>query len=105
MRYIPTTPEERERMLQAIGVRSVDDLFADVPERVRLRRPLRLRPALSDPEVLRYLAELAVRETQVHNPLNDSSLHWRVMAQVSAPRSVRNACNARSSRSVQRPSS
>ncbi len=61
MRYVPTTPAEREAMLRAIGVRSVDDLFADVPERVRLRRPLRLRPALSDPELLRYLAELAER--------------------------------------------
>ncbi len=61
MRYIPTTPEEREHMLRAIGVASVDDLFADVPERVRLRRPLRLRPPLSDVEVLRYLRGLAER--------------------------------------------
>ncbi|MCS7235028.1 MAG: aminomethyl-transferring glycine dehydrogenase subunit GcvPA [Armatimonadota bacterium] len=61
MRYIPTTPEERARMLEAIGVRSVEELFADVPERVRLRRPLRLRPALSDMEVLRYLRALADR--------------------------------------------
>ncbi len=61
MRYIPTTPEERARMLEAIGVRSVEELFADVPERVRLRRPLRLRPALSDVEVLRSLRALADR--------------------------------------------
>ena len=59
MRYIPTTPEEREHMLRVIGVRSVEDLFADVPEAVRLRRPLRLRPALSDPEVVRLLRSLA----------------------------------------------
>lgn len=61
MRYVPTTPEEREYMLRVIGVRSVEDLFADVPDSVRLRRPLRLRPALSDPEVLRYLSALADR--------------------------------------------
>jgi glycine dehydrogenase subunit 1 len=61
VRYIPTTPEERARMLEAIGVRSVEELFADVPERVRLRRPLRLRPALSDVEVLRSLRALADR--------------------------------------------
>ncbi len=59
MRYIPTTPEEREHMLRAIGVRSAEDLFADVPEAVRLRRPLRLRPALRDPEVVRALRSLA----------------------------------------------
>jgi glycine dehydrogenase subunit 1 len=61
VRYIPTTPEERDRMLQVIGVRSVEDLFADVPASVRLRRPLGLRPALSDPEVLAYLRSLADR--------------------------------------------
>ncbi len=59
MRYIPTTPEEREHMLRVIGVRSVEDLFADVPEAVRLRRSLRLRPALRDPEVVRTLRALA----------------------------------------------
>lgn len=61
MRYIPTTPEERAHMLRVIGVQSVDDLFADVPERVRLRRSLRMRPALSDPEVLAYMRALAER--------------------------------------------
>jgi len=61
VRYIPTTPEERRRMLEVIGVRSVEDLFADVPQSVRLGRPLRLRPVLSDPEVLRYLGGLAER--------------------------------------------
>lgn len=48
-------------MLRVIGVGSVEDLFADVPESVRLRRPLRLRPALSDPEVLAYMRALAER--------------------------------------------
>ncbi len=61
MRYIPTTPEERAHMLRVIGVESVDDLFADIPQSVRLHRPLRLRPPLSDPEVLAYLRALAER--------------------------------------------
>lgn len=61
MRYIPTTTEERERMLGAIGVDSIEDLFADIPEGVRLRRPLALRPALSDPQVLATLRTLAAQ--------------------------------------------
>ena len=37
MSWIPTTPAEREKMLAAIGVTSVDDLFATIPEAVRLK--------------------------------------------------------------------
>lgn len=48
-------------MLRVIGVESVDDLFADVPQSVRLHRPLRLRPPLSDPEVVADLRALAER--------------------------------------------
>ncbi len=59
MRYIPTTPEERERMLRTIGVGSIDALFADIPVSIRLHRPLRLKPALSDPEAIAYLRTLA----------------------------------------------
>ncbi len=46
-------------MLRTIGVRSVEDLFADIPEGVRLQTPLRMRPPLSDPELVRYFRELA----------------------------------------------
>jgi len=37
-RYTPTTSEGREAMLAAIGVRTVEDLFADIPEALRLGR-------------------------------------------------------------------
>jgi glycine dehydrogenase subunit 1 len=36
MRYLPQTQKSRAEMLAAIGVKTVDDLFADVPKsRVR----------------------------------------------------------------------
>ena len=31
MRYLPLTDADRRRMLERIGVDSMDDLFADVP--------------------------------------------------------------------------
>ena len=34
--YIPATGEERQAMLQAIGLTSVDELFDVVPEAVRV---------------------------------------------------------------------
>ncbi len=59
MRYIPTTSEERERMLRTIGAGSIDDLVADIPASVRLQVPLRLKPALGDLETIAYLRALA----------------------------------------------
>ena len=51
MRFIPVTCEQRERMLRAVGVTDVDDLFEVVPERVRLGRPLDLPSGMSEPEL------------------------------------------------------
>ena len=35
MRYLPLTPDDRAAMLAAIGAKSVDDLFVDVPQAAR----------------------------------------------------------------------
>ncbi|MBX3516109.1 MAG: aminomethyl-transferring glycine dehydrogenase subunit GcvPA [Rhodospirillales bacterium] len=47
MRYLPLTEADRRSMLAAIGVRSVDELFVDVPAAARLDGPLAL-PAHAD---------------------------------------------------------
>lgn len=59
MRYIPHTPDDVSRMLARIGVGSLEELFVEVPAPVRLKRPLALPVALSEPELLRELRELA----------------------------------------------
>src|SRR5215831_19436118 len=61
MAYISLTDSDRESMLAAIGVESVEELFRDIPEGVRLRRELELPPALSEAELQRHLEELAAR--------------------------------------------
>ena len=48
-------------MLGAIGVGSLEDLFADIPESVRLGRELDLPPGQSEQEVYEHLAALAAR--------------------------------------------
>jgi glycine dehydrogenase subunit 1 len=58
-RYIPNTAEAARQMLEAIGVSSVDALFEQVPERVRLQRDLQIPPAASEPDLLAHLAALA----------------------------------------------
>jgi glycine dehydrogenase subunit 1 len=59
VRFIPHTPEDVRRMLEAIGHGSVEELFAAIPEESRLRRPLDLPGAASEQQVLAELTELA----------------------------------------------
>ena len=65
MDFVPMTAAERRAMLERIGVRDVEELFADIPEPARLRRPLDLPPPLSEAELLRHLRELAERNAHV----------------------------------------
>ena len=61
MSYLSLTDADREEMLAAIGVSSVDELFEQIPEGVRLGRELDLPPALGEPELVRHIEELAAR--------------------------------------------
>ena len=61
MSYLSLTDADREEMLAAIGVSSVDELFEQIPPGVRLDRELDLPPALGEPELVRHLEELASR--------------------------------------------
>lgn len=59
MPYIPTTPAEKEEMLRRCGMSSLEELFADIPDEVKLKRELDLPAPLAEAEVLRHLQELA----------------------------------------------
>jgi glycine dehydrogenase subunit 1 len=59
MRYLPKSPSERRQMLEAIGARSIDELFASIPEPLRLKRALDLPPAMSEAELIQYFHERA----------------------------------------------
>ncbi|MGE5509458.1 MAG: aminomethyl-transferring glycine dehydrogenase subunit GcvPA [Chitinophagales bacterium] len=61
MNFLPNTGRDRAEMLAAIGLRSVDELFSDIPEAVRLRRPLDLPAPLSEMELDAHLRSLAGR--------------------------------------------
>ena len=61
MRYIPNTEADRRQMLEAIGVGAVGELFADIPEALRLKRPLKIPPALAEADVVKRLRALAGR--------------------------------------------
>ncbi len=61
MGYLSLTDADRDEMLAAVGVSSVDELFEQIPEGVRLGRDLDLPPALGEPELVRHIEELAAR--------------------------------------------
>jgi glycine cleavage system P protein (glycine dehydrogenase) subunit 1 len=63
--YLALTDADREAMLDAIGVSSVEELFADLPEGVRLRRELDLPPALTEQELTAYFESLAAQNAHV----------------------------------------
>ncbi|MGA2836048.1 MAG: aminomethyl-transferring glycine dehydrogenase subunit GcvPA [Acidimicrobiales bacterium] len=50
--YIPHTDDEIDRMLGFLGLSSLDDLFAVVPEALRLQRALELADGTGEPDVL-----------------------------------------------------
>ncbi len=59
MRYLPKSQQDREEMLRAIGVRSIDDLFAPIPAEYRLKRDLKVPRQMAESEILDYFQQRA----------------------------------------------
>jgi glycine dehydrogenase subunit 1 len=69
-RYTSATDADRREMLAAIGVQSIEDLFADIPGSLRLGRPLDLDPGHSEQEVYEELRALARRNTSTEDEVS-----------------------------------
>ncbi|HKM66326.1 MAG TPA: aminomethyl-transferring glycine dehydrogenase subunit GcvPA [Candidatus Acidoferrum sp.] len=63
MRYLPKSPAERQEMLAAIGVKSVEELFSSIPEAYRLKKPLNLPGPFSEQEVIEYFQARAAENS------------------------------------------
>jgi glycine dehydrogenase subunit 1 len=59
MRYLPKSPADRKAMLQAIGARSIDDLFAPIPAEYRLERDLKVPRQMAESEIVDWFRERA----------------------------------------------
>jgi glycine dehydrogenase subunit 1 len=68
--YVSATDEDRREMLAAIGVSSIAELFADIPEGLRLGRELALDAGLSEQEVYDELRALAARNSSTEDELS-----------------------------------
>lgn len=58
-RYLPMTEQDQREMLDTIGVSTVDELFADIPEKVRFKGEYNIKPAKAETALLKELAGLA----------------------------------------------
>jgi glycine dehydrogenase subunit 1 len=54
MRYLPKSDAERRDMLASIGAPSIEKLFESIPEKFRLREPLKLPGPLSEAEIIDF---------------------------------------------------
>jgi glycine dehydrogenase subunit 1 len=66
VRYIPNSQADRKQMLDEIGVGSIEQLFAGIPEKLRLRRLLDIPRALTEPELLDYFRTRSARNASEH---------------------------------------
>jgi glycine dehydrogenase subunit 1 len=68
MTYIPHSSKERDAMLDTIGVKSLEDLFNDVPKKHRFPT-LQLPPALTEMEAATELGELSLGNENIRTNL------------------------------------
>lgn len=70
MSYIPNTAEDQEAMLARLGLPSLEALLTPVPENVRLRRPLDLPAAMSEPDLKRLLTSMAAKNKNLDTTIS-----------------------------------
>jgi glycine dehydrogenase subunit 1 len=68
--YLSLTDSDRDEMLAAIGVSSVDELFEQIPPGVRFERELDVEPALAEAELARLFERLADRNAHTGKELS-----------------------------------
>src|ERR1700760_4133225 len=57
MRYLPKSPADREAMLKAMGLGSVDDLFSPIPAEYRLNRDLKIPRQMAESEIVDFFRQ------------------------------------------------
>jgi glycine dehydrogenase subunit 1 len=62
--YLPHTPQDERKMVKAIGVTSVEELFQDVPQAIRMKEKIQLPPGKSEYEVIDFLRTLSNQNKQ-----------------------------------------
>lgn len=67
MRYLPLTQQEKEKMLQKIGVNSIDELFKSIPDGAKYKNNLPLDIPMDEISLINHLSELASKNKTFKN--------------------------------------
>lgn len=59
--YVPSTAQERQKMLASIGLCSIDELFSHIPDSLKLKGELNLPSGKSELEVCRTMEHIAAQ--------------------------------------------
>ena len=79
MRYLPKSPADRAAMLNAIGIRSVDELFAPIPAEYRLTRDLDIPRQMAESEIVDWFKQRAKENGEAYTSFLGAGayLHYR----------------------------
>ncbi|GGN63938.1 aminomethyl-transferring glycine dehydrogenase subunit GcvPA [Oceanobacillus indicireducens] len=58
-RYLPMTESDKLEMLDVIGIDSTDELFSDIPEEIRFKGELNVKPAKNEYELMKELTAMS----------------------------------------------
>jgi glycine dehydrogenase subunit 1 len=81
MAFIPHTPDDIVRMLESIGVQSIDELFDEIPRELRAGA-LGVPPAMGEMEVGRLLSERAASDGRPMNFIGAGAYEHHIPAPV-----------------------
>jgi glycine dehydrogenase subunit 1 len=70
MPYIPHTESDVAEMLKTIGVASIDDLFVEIPDNLKLKGNMNVAPGMDEYALGRFFSSLAAKN------LNATTLDW-----------------------------
>jgi len=87
--YVPNSDRDRDAMLRAVGVSSVEDLLAEIPEDLRFRGDLDVPGPLSELELERHMARLAALNRSLDDVL---SFDGAGIYDQAIPAAVRHVC-------------
>ena len=61
--YVPGTEQERTEMLREIGFESIEQLFAHIPEEVKVKDGLQIPEGMSEFEVRKTMQKMCIRDS------------------------------------------
>lgn len=65
-RYLPMTTQDEKEMLETIGIDSIDELFSDIPEKVRFKGEYNIKAAKSESSLTKELAQIAAKNADTN---------------------------------------